>query len=95
MSWLQHKIKETEEDHWQREHPWGEHGSVDYWIEAMKRAAQMGETRAQGELDKLVELDGPQPPKYFTDFPDWFWKLWTDHLAPYQDASDHPSRMPY
>ena len=64
---------------------WGEPGSVDYWIEAMKRAYSLGEVRALGEIERLESLTGPQPPMSFTQFPDWFWgnSLWQDHLAPY------------
>lgn len=68
---------------------------MDYWIEAMKRAAELGETRAQEQIDALLALSGPQPPRKFTDFPDWFWDLRTGHLAPYRNVRDFPRRMPY
>ena len=69
-----------------RMHPYGEAGSIDYWIEAMKRAYVLGEERAQGEIDRLLTIRGPRPPMSFTDFPSWFGVLWTE---------DHPQAMPY
>jgi hypothetical protein len=84
--------RETDEDKWIREHPFGEEGSVDYWTEVMKRAVSLGETRAQGELDKLAALTGPQPPREWLSFPDWFGALWINHLAPY--SGGHQA-MPY
>ncbi len=77
------KPGKTAEQKWAETHQWGEPGSPDYWLEAMKRAYELGETRAQAEIDKLAALTGPQPPRSFTDFPDWFWDLWCSHIAPY------------
>lgn len=83
------------DDDWARRHPWGEQGSVDYWIEVMHRAFELGEVRAKGEADRLLELQGPQPPLSVTDFPNWFWNLWFNHLSPRNNVGDHPHRMPY
>jgi hypothetical protein len=87
---LMHRM--SADERWARDHPWGEPESVDYWVEVMKRAVQLGEARAQGEIGKLLALTGPQPPRSYLDFPDWFWHLWSGHLAPY---SHERLSMPY
>jgi hypothetical protein len=63
--------------------PWGEPGSVEYWIEAMKRAYELGEVRALAEIERLSALTGPQPPCSFTALPRWFGDLWMGHIAPF------------
>lgn len=85
--------KETADDRWAREHPYGEQGSVDYWIEVMNRAYELGETRAASERDKLVALTGPQPPMEWSSFPSWFGDLWISHLASWN--RDSRLAMPY
>jgi hypothetical protein len=94
--WHKHSATETESagKRWAREHPFGDEGSVDYWIEAMKRAVQLGEMRAQEELGKLIALEGPQPPRPYYSFPDWFQTLWTQSLASYNDGRCRLA-MPY
>jgi hypothetical protein len=92
--WHRHSATESADKRWAREHPFGDEGSVDYWIEAMKRAVQLGENRAQGELDKLIALEGPQPPRPYYSFPDWFQTLWHQSLASY-NRNDCRLAMPY
>jgi hypothetical protein len=75
--------------------PFGEPGSADYWIEAMKRAFELGEIRAQPEIDKLVAGGALQPPRSILSFPSWFTDIWLNALAPYNDAGLHHLRMPY
>jgi hypothetical protein len=73
----------------------GEPGSDEYWIEVMKRAFELGETRAQEEIDKLLAVTGPHPPRSFTSFPDWFIDIWISDLAPHNRKGLHHLRMPY
>lgn len=49
--------------------PFGEPGSADYWTEAMKRAFELGESRAQPEIDKLIAGGAVQPPRGAYSFP--------------------------
>lgn len=87
-------VHESEDAKWEREHPYGEEGSVEYWIEALKRAAQLGETRAQAEIDRLLALPAGSPPMTTMDFPMWFMTLWNHQLASY-NRHDHRLAMPY
>jgi hypothetical protein len=75
--------------------PFGEPGSADYWIEAMKRAFELGEGRAQAQIDKLIAGGAMQPPRDEFSFPFWFQTIWIDALAPYNDVKLHHLRMPY
>jgi hypothetical protein len=72
-----------------------EPGSADYWIEAMKRAFELGESRAQPEIDKLISGGTVQPPRDEFSFPSWFTDIWIEALAPYNDEKMHHLRMPY
>jgi len=87
-------MRKTAAERWVDEHPYGEQGTTEYWIEAMKRAYELGETRALAELDRLLSLEGPVPPMRWMDFPWWFQDLWVDQLAPYNRWS-HQMAMPY
>ena len=40
--------RKTAGEKWAETHRWGEPGSPDYWLEAMKRAYELGEVRAPG-----------------------------------------------
>jgi hypothetical protein len=65
--------------------PYGEAGSPEYWIEAMKRAYQLGEARALPEISRLAAITGMHPPiDVFGNpwFPQWFFGLWISHIAP-------------
>jgi hypothetical protein len=91
MTWLKGR---TPEQKWAQAHPYGEQGTVDYWVEALKRAYELGEPRAQGEIDRLLALTGPQSPIRWLDLPRWFQDMWTDQLAPYNRGT-HRLAMPY
>lgn len=94
MGLRKHKILESADEKWAREHPYGEEGSIEYWIEVCNRMFQLGETRAAAERDKLLALPAGSPPMTSTDFPLWFMSLWTHQLAPY-NVDDHRLAMPY
>jgi hypothetical protein len=86
--------EESAQEKWLREHPYGEPESVEYWIESMKRAYQLGEVRALPEMERLEALTGPQPPRPLHSFPGWFTDLWIGHLAAYNHDSSQYA-MPY
>lgn len=75
--------------------PYGDPGSNEYWMEALKRAYQLGEERAKDAMEELAAETGPHPPKDFVYFPPWFWNLWTEHLSPIAERKFNHLRMPY